>query len=135
MAKRLPDKPSDLILLALHDLEAVEKDERYRVNMYAWHDPNGRCSVCLAGAVMAGTLGASPNVHRAPFMFDDDTRWKLRSLDALRAGSISEALRYWVVDRPHTLPPYDEPTDYEHDPEGFKNDMAMLAGILQAEGL
>lgn len=33
-----PDKLSDLITLALNDLELVEKDPKYKVNMDVWHD-------------------------------------------------------------------------------------------------
>lgn len=57
----LPDKLSDLLELALGDLEKVEAmPEVYEVDMSDWHLPQrdefggrcGRCTVCLAGAVI-----------------------------------------------------------------------------------
>lgn len=55
----LPNKPSELIAIALADLIKVEKSKKFRVAMGAWHwTPPGSnvCHVCLAGAVMACTL-------------------------------------------------------------------------------
>ena len=52
----LPDKPSELIRLALSDLEKCEGDSRYEVDMNEWHVPTQKghvCYVCLAGSVMA----------------------------------------------------------------------------------
>lgn len=53
----LPLDPSELLTLAANDLRAVGDNPDYQVYMGDWHAPDGRvCSVCLAGAVMAGTL-------------------------------------------------------------------------------
>lgn len=38
--KKLPNNPSDLIMLALKDLVLIEKNKKYTVNMGAWHTPN-----------------------------------------------------------------------------------------------
>lgn len=70
--KKLPNKLSELIRLAMKDLELVENDEKYKVDMDmgSWHfpwfseeaehfdvdDEVEVCNVCLAGAVMAKTL-------------------------------------------------------------------------------
>ena len=53
----LPDKPSELIRLALADLRKCEADPRYLIDMAQWHRPvtSELCHVCLAGAVMART--------------------------------------------------------------------------------
>lgn len=52
-------KPSELLEHALMDLEAVEAmPDKYVIDMNDWHDFNGyKCHVCLAGAVLANTLG------------------------------------------------------------------------------
>ena len=55
---KLPNKASDLIYLALHDLELCEKNSKYKIDMGRWHrfrDDN-LCYVCLAGSVIAQTL-------------------------------------------------------------------------------
>jgi hypothetical protein len=55
----LPDKPSDLLQLALDDLELCEKDRNYTIDMSEWHTPSQdeseKCAVCIAGAVIAKT--------------------------------------------------------------------------------
>ena len=53
--KKLPNKPSELLKVALTDLELVEGDSKYRVDMRNWHTPqyDKTCEVCLAGSVMA----------------------------------------------------------------------------------
>lgn len=68
---RLPVRPSDLILLALSDLEKCENDPRYKICMSCWHIPSYKeesmeCLVCLAGAVMAKTLNAPINKPITP---------------------------------------------------------------------
>lgn len=35
----LPDKPSELIRLAIKDLETCEASEKYAIFMGAWHEP------------------------------------------------------------------------------------------------
>jgi hypothetical protein len=86
LPKRLTSKPSALILAALADLEQVENDPRYEVEMGTWHDPNGKCAVCLAGSVMAFGLGASPNQRHGPGEFDSATAgWPVPPYDD-RAG-------------------------------------------------
>lgn len=81
----LPKKLSDLIEVALADLDACESDERYEINMHVWHDVKGdKCSVCLAGAVMAKTLGSVKSTW--PQKFPPDIEDDLELLDRLRMG-------------------------------------------------
>lgn len=76
----LPDKPSELIDLALRDLADVESDPNYCVEMEVqWHASlywyqSGRpkCAVCLAGAVMARSLHAPPNEIVTPAACEGD---------------------------------------------------------------
>ena len=58
---QLPDKPSELIRLAIRDMQLCERDPRYNLNMNQWHsggssDGERVCQVCMAGSVMAKTL-------------------------------------------------------------------------------
>ncbi|MCY4259158.1 MAG: hypothetical protein OXC91_02685 [Rhodobacteraceae bacterium] len=102
----LPDKPSELIRLALRDMEACEGDAAYNVHFQHWHKPErarrgdprseltGACLVCLAGSVMAKTLGAFPHEELVPSHFKEDgelnspVRGKLMALDCFRAGDV-----------------------------------------------
>jgi hypothetical protein len=59
----LPNKPSELIRVALKDLEEAERDPHYEVEMCTWHRPSsttGVCTVCLAGSVLAKSCGVVP---------------------------------------------------------------------------
>ena len=91
---KLPDKLSDLIDLAVKDARSLDP-ETYQPYASFWHYPhdNGRCSVCLAGAVIAGTLNVDPELDRTPSDFDDDTECKLHALEHVRFGSIVEAIQ------------------------------------------
>ena len=95
---KLPSKPSALIALALRDLDRVLQNPEYEVNWGRWHAPsvgdNLTCHVCLAGAVIAGTLGTDKELVRDPEYFDPDTRKKLLALDDFRTGDIENALTY-----------------------------------------
>ncbi len=131
---KLPSKPSELILLALKDLRAVEKSKKYVVEMGEWHTPDyrdGKCAVCLAGAVMAKTLKVSVHDDMLPYRMgiNDD---KLRALDYFREGYVQGAFRYLgiTVDWPDK-----KIAVYEHDAEAFHADMQQLAADLKAAGL
>lgn len=95
--KKLPDKPSELIRVAMGDLRKIEQDKRYRVRMEEWHsgitEDHGRCTVCLAGSVMAKTLDAPIADDLDPSAFDDShTMVRLRALDDFRNGLIHQGL-------------------------------------------
>lgn len=128
----LPDKPSELIRVALADLAKVEADPRYVVDMGMWHEPlappfDGKCAVCLAGAVMAGTLGISAERSLRPEDFDDDTNRKLDDLDEMRLG--------WVPDR-FDFSDHGRPiTKYADNPARFRADMERFASDLEEAGL
>lgn len=134
----LPEKPSDLIELALADLRKVEKDERYVVNMRDWHAPApafGFCNVCLAGAVMAGTLGHSPDECLTPGDLGPTLDSKLRALDSLRLGRVRTALDYLgrAFD-PDEVPDCYIPQYSARNPEPFHAAMGALAQQLRALG-
>jgi hypothetical protein len=86
---KLPQRPSALIKLACDDAEVVYRNPKYRLDLGEWHstleDSLGRCAVCFAGAVMAGTLGADPSEELVPSDFGADER-ALAALNHFRLG-------------------------------------------------
>lgn len=142
--KRLPDKLSKLILLALADLEMVEKNPLYRIEMTKWHQSNGDlCKVCFAGAVMARSLKCSPQESFNETDFDIDTTIKLQALNEIRVGHIGIALNMLNIPN-HSLRDVFVASIYSdfelqimsHDNlKEWKLHMQDIAGILAAEGL
>lgn len=89
---KLPEKLSELLALALRDLEAVEKDKNYVVRMTAWHAPyKDKCYVCLAGCVLAQTLKVPREQHRNIKNISTDAALKMNALDSLRIGLVTHA--------------------------------------------
>jgi hypothetical protein len=155
MANELPNKLSELIVVALDDLEKVRADERYAVNLDYWHvsknsnaSPTpGKCVVCFAGAVMAGTLGLNPEESCGGTVerFGADSSDKLSTLDLLRMGCVNDGLGVW----PGGLPEAVE-NDFAHAPsiseydrhdldapenyERFRREMNALASWLAERG-
>lgn len=136
---KLPAKPSELIRLALKDLEAVERDKKtYVVDMGRYHEPNssdsGKCAVCFAGAVMS-QAGNDPHEDLDPVDFSNSVQAKLVALDYFRVGSIYQALREMQIDHPRFLVIDADIAAYSEDPWQFKRDMAKIADALQRFGL
>ncbi len=95
---KLPDKLSELILVALEDLAKVKVDPRYEIDLSSWHTSqeytiSGKCSVCFAGAVMAGRM-APDRIGESidPHDFEPSDARKLRALNELRTGSLLDAM-------------------------------------------
>ena len=133
----LPDKPSELIRVALADLVKVEAmPETYSVSMGVWHHRSrtGKCFVCLAGSVMAGSLGADASATMNPNHYDPLTRRKLMALDSLRCGYVNDALEHLGLDQAGMR---DVPgaSYHAHSAKSFHTDMAKLADDLEAAGL
>ena len=131
----LPDQPSELLKLALNDLIQVENDPRYDINMGEWHYPRETaCSVCLAGAVMAGTLDADPGEELSPEDFEQSNdAWKLYALDSARWGDWDEFLKELGLDLHAPDELFEElPTvcRYDVDPEQFKADIRQAIDVL-----
>lgn len=131
----LPTLPSALLELALNDLIQVENDPRYRVHMGYWHNPSDTCAVCFGGAVLAKSLGVSPD-ERIDIL---DTvplhnRKQISALDHARGG-------WWYGffgDLGYDLDNADLMTDvtaYDEDPEMFKHDIRVAIGILKENDL
>ena len=95
--KPVPRKLSRVIELAIADARKLDR-RRYRPWWTRWHEPaaSGECTICLAGAVIAGTLGCPINM---PIDMDEQTafsnerwRWALLALDRARTGEWELAL-------------------------------------------
>lgn len=147
----LPDKPSELIKIALKDLTMVENTPGYKIAMSSWHEPittsdqGPVCMVCLAGSVIAGTFKALIGSHQSPATItaDKQTRDKLLSLDWLRMGQIKQFLRYNGVpdDEANNLASrvqkssgYLPIKNYNSSPEKFKKALCRVSQILEDEG-
>ena len=132
----LPDKLSDLLELALDDLEKIEKNPRYGITMSAWHEPlpDGICHVCLAGAVMAQTLEVPHNSDITPSLFPDTLSRKLNALDFLRKGEIAYAQMQMGMDV-YTQGLDIDVIKYHIDPKGFKQTLRKLVPELREKGL
>lgn len=138
----LPDLPSALIRLAVHDLELVESDSRYRVSMDYWHRPNTSifgctlsfdfkyCNVCLAGAVLAKSIGVAPDAIMRLCDLEPVVSNKMVALDNFRVGKINRALSY--MNHTHKENVEDrEVVPYEQDPKFFKAEMLEIADYLE----
>lgn len=96
--------PSGKIEMALADLEVIEGLPNYAIDMETWHAPiadDGRCLVCLAGAVMASRHPIEPHqTYVGPLPADGPQEFALSehwddlfySLDEFRAGHVEAFL-------------------------------------------
>ena len=158
----LPDKLSDVILLALEDLRKVERSKKYNVNMGNWHDPNGACSVCFAGALISQSDEATPEKHLEPDDFEPEDEIKFYALNHLRCYEFEDMLDviggsfcnnqetailaalYYQFDiiKEDNIASWgfgfrqtDHLPEYHHHKAGFKQNMETVAAILQEHGL
>ena len=138
-SKSLPDVPSELIEVALHDLESVERDERYVVKMLDWHQPlpfHSICNVCLAGSVMAKTLNVPPREKFSPCDFPDmDTENKILALNEFRRGYTGKALSLMGYGLPRGVDDISNVRGYHSYRKGFFEDMRDLISRLREAGL
>lgn len=108
--KKLSDSPGRLILQAVRDLEWCEGNPKYLIRMFEWHTyyiHADKCAVCLAGAVMAHSLGAIPHAKRAPSSFPDNDM-KLVWLDRVRCGALRPLGDTCSDEHVIHMPPYDK---------------------------
>lgn len=129
----LPEKASDLIRVALADLETIEADPRYMIDMEMWHKPNSHCKVCLAGAVMAARVDA-PKEDLVPSSFGRHTGVRLSALNEFRKGDTWDGVMR--ISKIYISTKLEKQTvaRYEDDPVAFKADMNRMADYLEAKG-
>lgn len=137
---RLPNKPSALIRAALRDLELVEKNKKYHVDMYVWHIApylrRKHCPVCFAGSVMAMSLNVGIKEESDPGDFPEKTENKLQALNMFRVGFIRQGLKYLDLKPPRGKAFKDFPVvTYEEQPLEFKRQMRELADKLATKGM
>lgn len=135
---KLPGKPSELIRLALKDLAKVERSKKYKIDMTKWHAvwpqevTKEICCVCLAGSVIAKTLGATPDRSMTPGDFDEGMA--LGALDYFRRGEIHEGFITLDLYLPKKIPETISITLYNESKIKFHKDMRDLANMLEKEG-
>lgn len=129
----LPDKPSELLEIALEDLEKCEKSPKYEIDMGVWHCPDvdEKCYVCLAGAVMAPMCHDS--LHMTPSHFDPDTRNKLRAINSFRLGECADAFYSMGLSYSDGKEFDRRIHDYDINPIVFKADMFKLIEDLKSK--
>jgi hypothetical protein len=134
----LPDKPSELLRVALTDLEkTVAMPEKYEINMQIWHQPDSddkKCYVCLAGSVLAQTCKVPWETDGWENLISSKDENKIYALNLFRVGEYEAALEYLGF-FPSPIPNYYSPPVYRTDPQGFKDYLCDLIGIFEAEGL
>lgn len=183
----LSNKPSQLLLQAMLDLEKVEADPNYKIDMGTWFAVNSKCTVCLGGAVMAKTLGLKEAVesfqmtetlvsgeYDANLNFDElignlgpdsfmsgSLGRKLSAINCFRTGDVKAALQDMGVAMPEFMrttnmfgelraqsdifdvqpqgtgvgPTLDSLSDSKARREEWREHMATIIGVLEAEGL
>lgn len=87
------NKLSVLLSIARDDLKSVEQfKDRYEVDMGSWHVPwEGKCSVCMAGAVMARTYSMDDEADVYPSDLSYNLKRRMSAVDWLRCGNVSSA--------------------------------------------
>lgn len=98
----LPDKASDLLAVALADLERTLLDPRYYFDWdhYYTPDPYGRCGICVAGGIMAQSIDARPD--RLVFLnirCHPATRLKLHAISSFSNGNVPGGLCHMAMAR------------------------------------
>lgn len=132
----LPNKPSELILLALHDLELCEADKNYKIAMGTWHIPHKKyCSVCFAGAVMAKELNypLEKYVGWSSVSCEPEHK-KFVALDNFRTGATIMAFGFMGL-KSNLGYEFDRSIcQYKDNKTKFKEDMTCLAFDLMDAG-
>jgi len=138
---RLPNKLGKMLTKALDDLEWVEKNPKYKVNMMEFarkRAHSGVCEVCLGGSQLIGNLPKGEFVIRPAEHLSPSTARKLFALDALRKGFVGNAIAEIQSSDPsmpvaaddHVLD-MEDVASYHDNPELWKAQMRLLAVKLE----
>ncbi len=154
---KLPGRPSELIRVALGDLKKVERQKKkFKIDMDTWVKPNGKCSVCMAGSVMVGTLkmdiesakrgvveqerddeyseSFSPETGFLPAFFDRE-RKALEAINCFRTGDLSYGFAKIDIKWPaQFVTNIDVPAYSPRNPKKFHAAMNELADKLEEAG-
>lgn len=133
---KLPEKPSELLNLALKCLRDCEHDIDYEIDMGCCHSPGHwpgwPTKVDIAGAVMAVELGAQPDDYCLPSEFPADHR-KLDALVIITGGDVSIALE--LLGHPDFHSMDFEPICYAANPDLWHRRMNDLVKQMEGHGL
>lgn len=99
----LPDKPSELILRAIKDVETALDNYNYVFNLHVWHEPTydkntekRYCHICLAGGIIAANLKFNVRLKKSIMDFQTGVSLKLRLLDKLiLTGKVNEFVDFF----------------------------------------
>jgi len=138
---KLPDKIGDLIRLAVKDLTLCESSPKYGINMNIWHARNEEdniCYVCLAGSVMAQSLGVGLKEKKTLNQFPreiDDKLWMLNFCRYMATrqdplGDVNDHCTCANYDKLIESKELREAAEYRKDPGQFKTDMLHLADLM-----
>lgn len=146
-----PERFSDMILLALEDLEKCEKNPLYIIDMTNWYRHEGEtCKVCLAGSVMAQSFGLNQteegrNRRIPPSKFGTIADMKLTALENVRVGDVQSALLNYYHFEPDKREKIDRYVDeygvreviheYEESEDLFREKLREISEQLREFGL
>lgn len=92
----LPSTLHELLRVALDDMRKCMNSGDYVLDMDVWHsvemDTDGRCHVCMAGAVMAQTLKTPLRDTVVPYTFPGINYGRLQALNSMRIADFRGAL-------------------------------------------
>ena len=98
VTQQVPDRLSQLIRMAIQDGRKVLNQDDLTPEFSVWHEWQSvekKCAVCLAGAVIANTLGANPTTNVRPTELPEEWRRALWALDYIRTGDYNTAIAYF----------------------------------------
>lgn len=130
--KQLPDKLSDLLLLAKQEAKIILKTPGYILDMEHWHYDcgDGQCHVCLAGAIIAKHFPSQPTLTLSPNDIEGGQK-KLYAVDAFRGFRFKEAIRLFYFS-------YEKVFEYEneiHKILSTSKNKILLSGIVTSDHL
>lgn len=147
MKDELPNKPSELIELALSDMNKCIADDRYKINFNHYHIPNRIlnqfndviikepiCSVCFAGSVMAKSMNTQPDTYMHVYRLTKDQAKKLYALDLFRQGLINDGLVHMGYDEDDIKDIKDIKVE-QNALKGFTEDMNKIISTLKSHDL
>lgn len=95
---KLSDVPSELLRQIAHDFQLCIDDGRYEINMYDRRTPNNnKCEMCMAGSLMAKSLGADSTEEYNPEFFDKTVNEKLHAINEFKQGFIMYGFRQGFI--------------------------------------
>lgn len=126
--------PSEAIYQLLADLEAIERNPRYVVNMHTWVDASktSGCQVCLGGAMLVRTLGSHEEIFdimHDQSLGESSLSEAANAANHLRSGDLGGFLAHLTGTNSlflHYLWPR-QWVDYAENPEVFKQNLAWIA--------